>query len=240
LRTRTDKSSTGRETQLKDSPTTYHDKDSPTTYHDKETLMKTRTLIVIGAVLLAALSRLMPHPPNFAPITAMALFGAATLTDRRLGILTPLVALFVSDMCIEVANRMGWMTSWGIYSGMWVMYVAYSLIILLGLLLRKHRTAPAIAGATLAGSVVFFLVSNFAVWATGSLDIKGIPYPHTLEGLIYCYREGIPFFRNTLLGDVFYSTVLFGGFALAERWIPALRRLPAKIHLREPEIGKTN
>jgi hypothetical protein len=189
--------------------------------------MKTRTLIVIGAVLLAALSRLMPHPQNFAPITAMALFGAATLTDRRLGILTPLLALFVSDMCIEVANRMGWMTSWGIYSGMWVMYAAYSLIILLGLLLRKHRTAPAIAGATLAGSVVFFLVTNFGVWAFGGLDISGNPYPHTMEGLIACYTAAIPFFKNTLLGDAFYSTVLFGGFALAARYLPALRELNA-------------
>src|SRR6266852_3190348 len=119
--------------------------------------MKTRTLVVIGAVLLAALTRLMPFPQNFAPITAMGLFGAATLTDRRLAILTPLLALFVSDMCIEVAYRMGLMTSWGIYSGMWLIYVAFLLITLIGLLLRNHRTVPAIAGATLAGSIVFFL-----------------------------------------------------------------------------------
>ena len=201
--------------------------------------MKTRTLIVMGAVLLAALTRLIPHPPNFAPITAMALFGAATLTDRRLGILTPLLALFVSDMCIEVANRLGWMTSWGIYSGMWFMYLANLLIILLGLLLRKHRTAPAIAGATLAGSVVFFLVSNFGVWAFDGLDISGNPYPHTMEGLISCYTAAIPFFKYTVLGDVFYSTALFGGFALAERWVLTPRE-PAKIRNPEAEIRKVN
>ncbi len=202
--------------------------------------MKTRTLIIVGAVLLAALTRLMPHPQNFAPITAMALFGAASLTDRRLGILTPLLALFVSDMCIEVAHRLGWMTSWGIYSGMWVMYLVNLLIILIGLLLRKHRTVPVIAGATLAGSVVFFLVTNFGVWAFGGLDINGNPYPHTVEGFIVCYQEAIPFFKNTLLGDAFYSTALFGGFALAEWRLPALRRLPAKIHHPESEMPTAN
>jgi hypothetical protein len=187
--------------------------------------MKTRTIVVVGAVLLAALTRLMPHPPNFAPITAMALFGASTLADRRLGILTPLLALFVSDMCIEIANRMGWMTSWGIYSGMWVMYVANLLIILIGLLLRKHRTVPAIAFATLAGSVVFFIVTNFGVWAFGGLDVNGHPYPHTFEGFMTCYAAAIPFFKNTLLGDIVYSTALFGGFAIAARCWPVLQEL---------------
>jgi hypothetical protein len=202
--------------------------------------MKTRTLIVIGAVLLAALSRLMPHPMNFAPITAMALFGASTLADRRLGIITPLLALFFSDLCMEVANRMGWYARGGIYSGMWAIYVTNLVIILLGLVLRKDRTVPAIAGATLAGSVIFFLVTNFADWAFGGLDIYGIPYPHTFEGLISCYTAAIPFFRNTVLGDAFYSTVLFGGFALAERWILTPRSVPAKIRNPEAEIRKVN
>ena len=183
--------------------------------------MKTRTAILVSAVLLAAVTRLIPHPPNFAPITAMALFGAATLTDKRLALLTPLLALFVSDLCIEALHRMGLMAAWGIYSGMWVTYTAFLLITVIGFLLRRHRSAPAIAAATLAGSVVFFLVSNFGVWACWNV------YPHTLEGLWTCYTAAIPFFRNTLLGDAVYSTVLFGGFALAERWLPVLRELPS-------------
>ena len=194
--------------------------------------MKTRTFIIVGAVLLAALTRLMPHPQNFAPITAMGLFGAATLADRRLGILTPLLALFVSDLCIEIANRMGLMTSWGFYSGMWLVYATTFLITLVGLLLRNHRTVWAIAGATLAGSIIFFLVTNFGVWAFGGLDLYGNPYPQTFEGLIACYSAAIPFFKNTLLGDAVYSTVLFGGFALAEMYLPALRELKVA---REPQ-----
>ena len=74
---------------------------------------------------------------------------------------------------------------------------------------------------TLAGSVLFFVWTNFGVWAFWNL------YPHTLEGLVACYTAAIPFFRNTLLGDVVYSTALFGGFALAERFLPVLRDLPA-------------
>jgi hypothetical protein len=178
-------------------------------------------MVLVGAVLLAALSRLIPHPPNFAPMTAMALFGAATLTDKRLALLTPLLALFVSDLCIEAMHRMGLMAAWGIYSGMWVTYSAFMLITLMGFLLRRHRTVPAIAGVTLAGSVLFFVWTNFGVWAFWNL------YPHTLEGLVACYTAAIPFFRNTLLGDAVYGTALFGGFALAKRFMPVLRELPA-------------
>ena len=183
--------------------------------------MKTRTAILVSAVLLAAVTRLIPHPPNFAPITAMALFGAATLTDKRLAVLTPLLALFVSDLCIEAMHRLGLMAAWGLYSGMWVTYTAFLLITVMGFLLRGHRTVPAIAGVTLAGSVFFFVWTNFGVWAFWNL------YPHTLEGLVACYTAAIPFFRNTLLGDAVYSTALFGGFALAERLLPVLRDLPA-------------
>jgi hypothetical protein len=174
-----------------------------------------RTTVVVGAVLLAALSRLIPHPPNFAPITAMALFGAATLTNRALAILMPLLSLLISDLCIEALHP-----SWGIYPGMWVTYAAFLIITLMGYLLRRRRTAPAIIAATLAGSVFFFVFTNFWVWVGSGR------FPHTAEGLFACYVVAIPFFNNTLLGDAVYSTVLFGGFALAQRWLPALRDLP--------------
>lgn len=181
----------------------------------------TRTKVIAGAVLLAALSRLLPHPPNFAPMTAIALFAAATFADRRLAIITPLVALFISDLCIEGMYRLGLMTSWSIYPGMWGTYLALLLVTVMGFLLRNHRTLPAIAGATLAGSTLFFVLTNFLVWAGGEL------YPHTPAGLFLCYEAAIPFFRDALLGDMLYGTVLFGGFALAERRLPVLRAAPA-------------
>ncbi len=180
-----------------------------------------RSSVIAGAILLAAVTRLIPHPPNFAPITAMALFGAATLTDKRLALLMPLLALFISDLCIEGMHRMGLIASWGIYSGMWVTYTAFLLITMMGFLVRRRKSASTIAAATFTGSVVFFVVSNFGVWLASNL------YPHTLEGLLTCYTAAIPFFPNTLLGDAVYSTVLFGGFAVAERLLPVLREPPS-------------
>ena len=189
-----------------------------------------RSSVIAGAILLAAVTRLMPHPPNFAPITAMALFGAATLTDKRVALLTPLLALFISDVGIEAMHRMGLILSWGIYPGMWVTYTAFLLITVIGFLLRHRRSVSTIAAATFAGSVVFFVVSNFGVWLSGNL------YPRTLEGLLTCYTAAIPFFPNTLLGDAVYSTVLFGGFAFAERLLPVLRELPSVPTLQKAQV----
>ena len=190
--------------------------------------MKTRTVLILAAVLVASLSRALPHPANFTPLTAIALFGAATLADRRLAVAMPLLCLAVSDLCLEGTHRLGLMPTWGFYKGMWTVYVSMLAITALGFLLRQRRDGVTIAGVTLAGSITFFVLSNFAVWALG----EGTTYPHTLAGLAACYAAAIPFFHtaappfgflgNQLLGDAFYATALFGGLALAERWWPAL------------------
>jgi hypothetical protein len=98
-----------------------------------------------------------------------------------------------------------------------VVYVSFALIVAIGLWLQKHRTVLPIVGAALVSSVLFFVVTNFGVWVFDSL------YPKTLEGLIACFVAAIPFFRNTLLGDLLYTAVLFGGFALLEQKLPVLR-----------------
>jgi hypothetical protein len=115
---------------------------------------------------------------------------------------------------------------------MWLVYATTLLITLVGLLLRNHRTVRAVAGATLTGSVIFFVITNFGVWISGAPDLYGNPYPQTFQGLMACYAYGIPFFANSLLGDAVYSTILFGGFALAEMYLPALRQLKVA---REPQ-----
>jgi hypothetical protein len=187
--------------------------------------MKARTLIIAGAILVAALTRLLPHPWNFASITALALFGGATFSDRRWALATPLMALVVSDCGLEILYRLGWSETWGFYRYMWVTYGATVLITLIGILVRRRRNVLTIAGGTLAGSVVFFLVTNFAFIPGYDL------YPHTWQGLVTCYTAAIPFFRNSLVSDALYATALFGGFALVERWLPALREarvMPAR------------
>lgn len=176
-----------------------------------------RSLALGVGILLAALSRLVPHPPNFTPIAAMALFGAALLADRRLAVLAPLLGLLLSDLVIEALYRLGLSDFWGFYADMGWTYAAFLLVALIGLFLRGRTSVLTVAGATLAGSVVFFVVSNFGVWASTDL------YPPTAAGLAECYVLAIPFFGNALLGNGVYATILFGGFALAARVWPVLR-----------------
>ena len=188
--------------------------------------MTLRTLVLLSMVLLAALARLLPHPPNFSPVAAMALFGAAHYRSRWLTFLVPLTAMFVSDLALEVTTRLGLLGGWmaqgrGFHDGMWIVYGSVVVIAVVGLALRKRKSVLAISVCVLAGSVIFYLLTNFAWWAGYDL------YPHTLAGLMLSYEAAIPFFHWTLLGDTFFATVLFGGFALAERRYPALQASPA-------------
>lgn len=174
-----------------------------------------RSLVLVGMILAAAASRLIPHPPNFAPITAMALFGGTCFASKRLAFLVPLGAMLVSDLAMGLLSGD---LSLGMHSLIPIVYGSFALIVCLGFWLRRRgRVGPIIAAAALASSVLFFVLTNFCVWALGSL------YPKTWDGLVACYVAAIPFFHNTLLGDAVYTTVLFGGLALAEKGWPVLR-----------------
>ncbi len=166
-------------------------------------------------IALAAASRLVPHPPNFSPLNAVALFSAAYLPGRILAILVPLVATFLSDLVLNntVYAAPDSPFIWG-YPGMLWQYCAYLLIVLLGFgLIRPQVGALRVAVGVMASGAVFFLVSNFGVWYSGGL------YPLTTEGLITCYVAALPFYRNMLCGDTAYAILLFGGFALLRRSI---------------------
>jgi hypothetical protein len=172
-------------------------------------MQKPRALVLIAMILAAAASRLAPHPWNLTSITAMALFGGAYFKDRRLAFAVPLAALFLSDLVL------------GFYPGMALVYLSFALVAAIGVWLSAHRQPAMMAAATLASSILFFVLTNFGVWAFGHL------YPHTLSGLETCYMAAIPFFRNSLEGDLLYSLILFGGFALLERRFSGLREDPA-------------
>ncbi len=173
-------------------------------------------------IVVAVVARLAPHPYNFTPLVAVALFGGATFDRRRDAVAVPLLALLLSDALLGLAYLAGLQPNWGFYQGQWVVYACSLAVVGLGWLIRRHRNVPAIAGATLLGSVLFFLVTNL-VFAYGPLSL----YPATLEGLIQSYRAALPFFQNSLAGDAFYSAALFGSLALAEARFPALRRRDA-------------
>jgi hypothetical protein len=164
-----------------------------------------RLAVLLSAIVAAAALRLVPHPPNFSPIDAMALFSGAYLGRRGIAFAAPLAALLLSDLVL------------GFYAGMWVQYVTVALVVLIGWGALKRVAVLRVAGAAIASSMLFFLVTNFGTWALSGM------YPPTASGLAACYVAAVPFFQNTLAGDLFFSGMLFGGFALLERSLPALR-----------------
>jgi hypothetical protein len=165
-----------------------------------------RTILALTMIVLAAVLRIVPHPWNFAPIGAMALFSGAMIRDKRFALFFPLLTLFAGDLFI------------GFHKLIPLVYASTLVSVALGFLLRDRRTFGRIAGVTLLGAIQFFLVTNFGVWL-----LLGT-FPKTALGLVACYIAGAPLFWNTLASDALYVTLLFGGFALAERLFPALQR----------------
>lgn len=166
--------------------------------------------------MIAALTRVLPHPPNFSPVEAIALFGGAYFASKRWAALVPLVGLFVSDLVLARLNG-GLYASWFGSAGIWLVYLCIALTTVLGFGLRGKVSGARVLGYSLLGSVLFFVVTNFGAWLTDPM------YPKTLAGLLAAYVAGVPFFQWTLLGTLFYAAILFGGFALLRHRLPVLR-----------------
>ncbi len=172
---------------------------------------KERLLTLSLIVLVATASRLLPHAPNFTPIAAIALFAGARFEHKWQAFAVPFAALLLSDAVIGFYE----------WQQMLATYTGFAAVVCLGFLIRGKDSFLPIAAATLNGAVLFFLITNCSLWIHPGL------YPATLDGVMQGYVAGIPFFSNTLLSDIFYSLLLFGGFALAERKYPRLRPLAA-------------
>ncbi len=164
-------------------------------------------LIIFFAVAL----RLLPHPANVAPIAAMALFGGAYL-NKKYALVVPLIAMILSDFFL------------GFHQSMPFVYVSFLLTGMIGLSLRNRKTATNIIAASITSSILFFLITNFGFWLTHSL------YPKTFSGQIEAYINALPFFRNTVLGDLSYTALFFGSYEL-------VRRLLFKVKAIDPEIN---
>jgi uncharacterized protein DUF6580 len=174
-----------------------------------------RLLLALVIIAIAAGLRIAPHPWNFTPVGAMALFSGAIIKDRRLAFVFPLLALFAGDLFVGFYNP-------GVMA---MVYASFVLSAVIGRWLQGRRAVLRIAGATLLGSIQFFLVTNFAAWWLLN------SYPKTAAGLASCYLAGLPFFGNTLAGDFLYAAVFFGAFAVAERFVPIFRE-PAPAAIR--------
>jgi hypothetical protein len=170
-------------------------------------------------IFLAVASRLIPHPANFSPLGAIALFGAAHFSKRWQAWFIPILATWLSDLFINnVIYAQYYPEFTWFYSGFYWQYGAYLLIGLLGFLLyKKHISLGNVLGGAIGAGFIFFLVSNFGVWLSGTL------YPKNLSGLIACYAAGIPFFKGTLMGNLFYTTTLFGGYYLLQKQLDTFR-----------------
>jgi hypothetical protein len=165
-----------------------------------------RTAVIAGIVLASAALRLVPHPMNFAPIGALALFSGAYFSSKRVALAAPILSLVAGDLLT------------GFHQLVLFVYASFLVSVVIGFWLRRKKSLPRIGAATLAGAAQFFLITNFALWASGVGS-----YAKTAAGLVACYIAGLPLLGNTLAGDAFYGALLFGGMALAEKRFPSLR-----------------
>jgi hypothetical protein len=165
-----------------------------------------RAALITGIIFAAAALRIVPHPMNFTPIGTLALFGGANFSSKWAAIAVPLLSLLAGDMVT------------GFHRLIPYVYASFLVSVAIGFWLRRKKSASRIGAATVAGAIQFFLITNFAVWASSIGN-----YPKNMGGLAECYIAGLPLLWNTLAGDAFYVVLLFGGMALAEKRFPSLR-----------------
>lgn len=158
-----------------------------------KTLQKLISPLLI--IFIAAILRLVPHIPNVAPIAAMALFGGAYL-NKKYALIVPIFAMVISDIFL------------GFSASTPMVYVSFLITGLIGLWLKNHKNPRSIISASLFSSFIFFVLTNFNFWYATPI------YPKTFSGMIEAYVMAIPFFRNTILGDLFYTGVFFGGYEM--------------------------
>jgi len=169
-----------------------------------ETGMNTRLITLSLIIFSIAMFRLLPHPPNVSPVAAMALFGGAYFSDKRIAFLVPFLALLLSDFML------------GLHDTMIYVYAGFALTVVIGFWLKTNMNIGRITLAVVGSSILFFIISNFGAWFTSGL------YPMTLDGLMQAYVAAIPFFQNSLLGNLVFTALLFAGFAVLQRNVSVL------------------
>jgi hypothetical protein len=167
-------------------------------------MMKPRFLTLVGMIAMAAVARILPHPWNVTPVAAMALFGGVQFRDRVTAFGVPLVAMLIGDAFV------------GFHPLMPLVYACFALTVVLGFWVKQNFSWQRVVMGSMVASVLFFVATNFGMWAVSTM------YPKTAQGLVMCYIAALPYFRNTLFGDLGYTALLFGGFYLAGRAFPVL------------------
>lgn len=153
---------------------------------------------LLSLVFAVVLMRFLPHPSNFSPVAAVALFAGAKFAKPWLAFAVPFLAMFLSDAVI------------GFHDTMWAVYLSFGLVVTLGFWMREKANTQKIILSSLVGSSLFFLITNFAVWLTSGM------YSMNMMGLISCYTAALPFFDNSVLGDLTFSAIIFGVWSVVE------------------------
>ncbi|GAB4145827.1 MAG: hypothetical protein Fur0041_20340 [Bacteroidia bacterium] len=168
-----------------------------------------RMIFAVSAILIAAATRFIPHPPNFTAVGAIALFAGAVIPSRFWSMVIPFVAMFLTDLV------------YGFHSTMWAVYASFAMITMMGWAIQNKQNAVNMLGASLAASVLFFFLTNTAVWMADVTSPVSF-YSKDLSGLMLCIDAGIPFFANTLISQLLFGGLLFGSYYALKVWKPAL------------------
>jgi len=164
-------------------------------------------ILIAVLIFVAAFMRLIPHVPNFTPVAAIALFGGAYLSRKSFAFIVPFAALLLSDLFL------------GFHNYMFAVYFSFALTVVLGLLISKKLNVFTVLGGAIGSAVLFFIITNFAVWMLTP------QYTKDFSGLLNCYTMALPFFNNGIVGDLFYSSILFGTFYFARIRFPQLAKV---------------
>ncbi len=178
---------------------------------------KSLIVTMLALIVIAALYRVIPGRPwGFAPQIAMALFGGAVIKDKKWAFALPIFSMFLSDLLYQGLYSAGLISDiYGFYPGQWINYCLFALMVFIGFAIRKITVVNVLA-ASLIAPTVFFLLSNFITWS-GLAGLRGLNRPFTFDGLMMAYNDGLPFYQGGVLGTLFFSAVLFGGYYLLTR-----------------------
>ena len=191
-------------------------------------LSKNTVIVFIILIVVSAVYRIFPERPfGFAPQMALALFGGAMISDKKLAFLLPVLSLFISDLLYQGLFSAGIASVPGFYEGQLWVYISFLLVTVFGFLM-KNVNWKSVIGFSISGSMIFFLSSNFFVWMGGG----GLNRPKTFDGLLMCYGDALAFYRdygvihgfagNFIIGDLFFTGLLFGTYFLAKKYTPSI------------------
>ena len=178
-------------------------------------LSKTIIWSLIILVLILSLYRVFPNRPyGFAPQWAMAVFAGAIIKDRKWAFIVPVLSMFISDLLYQILYSTGLSTIQGFYEGQWQNYILFALLVFVGMAIKKINVVNVLI-ASLSAPTIYFILSNFILWAgTGT---RGLGRPKTFDGLLLCYNDAIPFYRTSLYATVIFSAMLFGTYYLIRK-----------------------